>query len=127
LVATYWYGTSQLGRQRVRVMALGTILGFGIPGAVLVISALVWGQVSMNLATFTPFLFALSLAYAIVKHDLLELDAMVKRGAYYLLLTGAVAAAYMGAVVLVSSVLPENAFTGSAALPVLFTPVVWLP
>ena len=126
LMATYWYGTSQLGRQRVRVMALGTLLGFGIPGVVLVTSAVVWGQVSMNIAAFTPFLFALSLAYAIVKHDLLELDAMVKRGAYYLLLTGAVGAAYMGAVVLFNSVLQENAFTDSAAFPVLFTLVVLL-
>jgi len=80
----------------------------------------------MNLATFTPFLFALSLAYAIVKHDLLEIDAMVKRGAFYLLLTGAVGAAYMGAVVLFNTVLQENAFTGSAAFPVLFTLVVLL-
>ncbi len=126
LIAEYWYGTSQLARQRVRVMTLGTLFGFGLPGLVLVVSAVVWGQVSMNIATFTPFLFALSIAYAIVKHDLLEIDAMVKRGAYYLLLTGAVGAAYMGAVVLFNTVLQENAFTGSAAFPVLFTLVVLL-
>ena len=126
LIAEYWYGTSQLARQRVRVMTLGTLFGFGVPGAVLVASAVVWGQVSMNIATFTPFLFALSIAYAIVKHDLLEIDAMVKRGAYYLLLTGAVGAAYMGAVVVFNSVLQQNAFTGSAAFPVLFTLVVLL-
>jgi signal transduction histidine kinase len=126
LIGEYWYGTSQLARQRVRVMTLGTLFGFGLPGLVLVISAAVWGQVSMNIAAFTPFLFALSLAYAIVKHDLLEIDAMVKRGAYYLLLTGAVGAAYMGAVVVFNSVLQENAFTGSAAFPVLFTLVVLL-
>jgi signal transduction histidine kinase len=126
LASEYWYGTSQLARQRVRVMALGTIFGFGFPGAVLVISAVVWGQVSMNLAAFTPFLFALSIAYAIVKHDLLEIDAMVKRGAYYLLLTGAVGVAYMGAVYVFNSVLQENAFTRSSAFPVLFTLVVLL-
>ncbi len=126
LVGEYWYGTSQLARQRVRVMALGTLLGFGVPGIVLVVSAVVWGQVSMNIATFFPFLFALALAYAIVKHDLLEIDAMVKRGAYYLLLTGAVGAGYMGAVVLFNAVLRENAFTGSGAFPVLFTLVVLL-
>jgi signal transduction histidine kinase len=126
LIVEYWYGTSQLARQRVRVMTLGTLFGFGLPGAVLVLSAVVWGQVSMNIAVFTPFLFALSLAYAIVKYDLLEIDAMVKRGAYYLLLTGAVGAAYMGAVIVFNSVLQENAFTGSAAFPVLFTLVVLL-
>jgi len=45
LFGEYWYGTSQLARQRVRVMTLGTIFGFGLPGAVLVVSAAVWGQV----------------------------------------------------------------------------------
>jgi len=126
LFGEYWSGTSQLARQRVRVVTLGTIFGFGIPGAVLVVSAVAWGQVSMNIAVFTPFLFALSIAYAIVKHDLLEIDAMVKRGAFYLLLTGAVGATYMGAVVVFNTVLQENAFTGSAAFPVLFTLVVLL-
>jgi signal transduction histidine kinase len=126
LFAEYWYGTSQLARQRVRVMMVGTIFGFGIPGGVLVLSALVWGQVSMNIAVFTPFLFVLCLAYAIVKHDLLEIDAMVKRGAYYLLLTGAVGLAYLGAVVVFNSILQENAFTNSAAFPLLFTLVTLL-
>ena len=126
LVGEYWYGSSQLARQRVRVMTLGTLFGFGLPGAVLVVSAVVWGQVSMNTAVFTPFLFALSIAYAIVKHDLLEIDAMVKRGAYYLLLTGAVGLAYLGAVVVFNTVLQENAFTESPAFPVLFTLVVLL-
>jgi signal transduction histidine kinase len=80
----------------------------------------------MNIAVFTPFLFVLCLAYAIVKHDLLEIDAMVKRGAYYLLLTGAVGLSYLGAVVVFNSILQENAFTNSAAFPLLFTLVTLL-
>ncbi len=82
--------------------------------------------VAMNVAAFTPFLFALSLAYAIVKHDLLEIDAMVKRGAYYLLLSGAVGAAYVSAIVVFNSLLKASAITDSPAFPVLFTFVVLL-
>src|SRR5206468_1530323 len=96
------------------------------PSVVLVISAAVWGEVAMNTAAFTPFLFALSLAYAIVKHDLFEIDAMVKRGAYYLVLTGAVGAAYVGSVVVLNLVLEANAVTGSAFFPLLFTLAVLL-
>jgi signal transduction histidine kinase len=126
LISDYWSGASQLVRQRVRVVTLGTLFAFGLPGLVLLISALTWGEVAMNIAGFTPFLFAVSLAYAIVKHDLLEIDAMVKRGAYYLLLTGAVGAAYLGAIVVFNSILKASAITDSAAFPVLFTFAVLL-
>jgi hypothetical protein len=126
LLSAYVGGSSQLVRQRVRVVTLGTLFAFGIPGSVLLISVLTWGEVAMNIAGFTPFLFAVSLAYAIVKHDLLEIDAMVKRGAYYLLLTGAVGAAYLGAIVVFNSLLKASAVTDSPAFPVLFTFAVLL-
>ena len=57
-------------------------------------------------------------AYAIVKHDLFELDAMVKRGAYYLLLTGAVGAAYAAPSWCSIWRARRVSVTGSAAFPV---------
>jgi len=47
--------------------------------------------------------------------------AMVKRGAYYVLLTGAVGAAYVGAVVLFNYILRAEAITESPAFPMAFT------
>jgi signal transduction histidine kinase len=114
---------SLLARQRVRVITLGTIFGFGLPAVIVFVSAVTGGSTPMNFAAFTPFLFALSLAYAVVKHDLFEIDAMVKRGAYYLLLTATVGAAYFAAVSVVTLVVPGWA-TQSAAFPVFFTLVV---
>ncbi|HEV7735741.1 MAG TPA: ATP-binding protein [Candidatus Binatia bacterium] len=120
LIHEYWQGRSELARQRIRVMTLGTLAGFALPGAIFLASAATAGGVPVNTGAFTGFLFALALAYAIVKHDLFEIDAMVKRGAYYLLLTGAVGVAYVGAVVLFNLTLP-GAITDSAAFPVAFT------
>lgn len=120
LIHEYWRGRSHLARQRIRVMTLGTLAGFALPGAIFLASAATAGMVPVNTGAFTGFLFALALAYAIVKHDLFEIDAMVKRGAYYLLLTGAVGAAYVGAVLLFNLTLP-GAITDSAAFPVAFT------
>jgi signal transduction histidine kinase len=126
LVWEYVGGRSQLARQRVRVLTLGTLFGFALPGLIVFVSAIMFGGFSMNLAALTPFLFALSLAYAVVKQDLFEIDAMVKRGAYYLLLTGSVGASYVGAVVLFNLVLQAGAVTDSPAFPVLFTLAVLL-
>ena len=116
LVWAYVRGRSAVGSQRVRVVTLWTVLAMALPGAVLVTSAIMGGRVSINLTAFAVVPFPLALAYAIVKHDLFQLDAMVKRGAYYLLLTGAVGAAYVGAIFLFNRALP-GAVTDSAAVP----------
>jgi signal transduction histidine kinase len=120
LVWAYRRGESPLARNRVRVITLGTLVGFALPAGILLLSAFMGGGGAMNFAAFTPFLFALSLAYAVVKHDLFEIDAMVKRGAYYLMLTGAVGAAYVGCVVVFDLILSTGAATQSAAFPILF-------
>jgi signal transduction histidine kinase len=120
LVAGWRDVGSELARQRVRIVAIGVLLGLGLPGALAFVSAVFGGTLAVNLGTVTPIVFALAVAYAIVKHDLFELDAMVKRGAYYLLLTGAVGAAYAAAVLVFNLALPGSV-VGSAAFPVLFT------
>ncbi len=123
LVWEYLRGRSGVGRERVRVVTLGTLFAVALPGALLVASAVRGGHVPINLAAFAIIPFPLSLAYAVVKHDLFQVEAMVKRGAYYLLLTGAIGAAYAGAILVFNLTLPL-AITNSVAFPILFTLVV---
>jgi signal transduction histidine kinase len=126
LVAAYRRGDSLLARQRLRMATLGMLFGFALPTSVLLVSAFMGGGGAMNFAAFTPFLFALTLAYAVVKHDLFEIDAMVKRGAYYAVLTGAVGVAYVGCVVLLDVVLSAGETAQSAVFPVFFALAVLL-
>lgn len=126
LVLEYWRSASQLTRQRVRVIMLGGLFGFALPAVVLPVAAFMAGGVAMNTAALTPFMFALALAYAVVKHDLFEIDAMVKRGAYYLVLTVAIGAAYVAAVLGFNLILRAGAVTDSVSFPVLFTMAVLL-
>src|SRR5262249_1146928 len=84
-----------LARQRVRVLTVGALFGLSLPLFIVLASAISGGGTAMNPAAMTIFLFLLALAYGVVKHDLFEIDAMVKRGAYYLFLTGAVGATYI--------------------------------
>ncbi len=121
LIGVYFRGASELARQRVRVVALGVVCGFSLPSSLVLGSVASGGGFAINLGVFPPVLFSISLAYALVKHDLFEMDAMVKRGAYYVVLTGAVAAAYVAAVVLLNLVLKAEVVTNSRAFPVLFT------
>jgi signal transduction histidine kinase len=121
LVVDYVRGPSELARQRIRVMTVGTLLGFALPGAVCIASVVMGSGMGVTPVALTGFLFAVNLTYAIVKHDLFEIDAMVKRSAYYLVLTGAVGAAYVGAVVVFNLLLRAGAVTDSPAFPVAFT------
>jgi len=116
---------SPLTRNRTRILMLGTVLGLALPGAYLATSAATAADIPLNLAAFN-FLFPLCLAYAIVQHDLFEIDALVKRGAYYLVLSGAVGAAYVAAVLVFNLVLRAGAITDSPAFPVVFTLAVLL-
>jgi signal transduction histidine kinase len=125
-VASYVRGASQLVRQRVRVVVVGAIFGFALPAVVLGLAATMAGDVSMNLAATTPFIFGVALAYAIVQHDLFEIDAMVKRGAYYLVLTGAVSTAYVVAVLAFNWVMRTSTVTDSGWFPVVFALAVLL-
>ena len=110
----------------MRVITLGALLGLTLPAGILLLSVLLGGGSAMNFAALTPFVFALTLAYAVVKHDLFEIDAMVKRGAYYLLLTGAVGLAYLGCVLVLDVALTSGGVTQSAIFPVLFALAVLL-
>lgn len=126
LVAEYWRGHASLARQRVRVITLGTLLGLTLPGVILVLASLAGSSVGMNVLLLFFFVFPLSLAYAIVKHDLFDIDAMVKRAAYYVLLTGLIGLAYALAVLVFQLVLRNRELTYSPAFPVFFTLAVLL-
>jgi signal transduction histidine kinase len=117
----YWGDRSQLVRQRVRVVAVGTLLGITLPGLILVTASVLRTTVAMNSLLYAFFVFPLSLAYAIAKHDLFEIESMVKRGATYLLVSGAVGASYVGSVLVFNLLLRARALTDSPAFPIVFT------
>ena len=112
---------SALVRQRVRLVALGTLVGLTVPGVILLLSIVFRSAFAQNTALFAVPIFPAVLAYAIVKHDFFEIDAMVKRGATYLLMSGAVAAGYVGLAVLFNVVLQAGAVVDSPVFAIVFT------
>lgn len=129
LGAVLWdYSTSDsyLVRQRIRVILLGFLGGFAFPAVLILLSGLSGGEVAVNYAAFTAFLFPLSLGYAIVKHDLFEIDALLKRGIYYLTLTTTLTLAYVTFLTLLNIVLHSSEFAHSPLFPLFFTLAVAL-
>ena len=91
----YYRTSSHLTRQRIRIILLGFLGAFAFPAALSSLSGLTGGGVAVNYSVFTMSLFPLSLGYAIVKHDLFEIDILLKRASYYVLLTALLTLSYV--------------------------------
>lgn len=120
VVWDYFTTDSHLIRQRVRVILLGFLGGYTLPGGVMLASGITGGEVAVNYGGFTVFLFPLSLGYAIAKHDLFEIDALLKRGIFYLALTAALTLSYVVLLVFLNWMLRSTSFTRSPVFPLLF-------
>jgi len=120
----YFTSRSELVRQRVRVLLLGFLCGFAFPGALMFYSGVTGGETAVNYAGFTVILFPLSIGYAIVQHDLFEIDAFIKRSVCYLTITAALAAAYAIFLLLTDWSLSFSSLAHSRLFPFIFTIVV---
>jgi signal transduction histidine kinase len=74
---------SPLVRRRLAIVGLGTAAGFLVPTVLMAGSGLLGGSIAVNGAALTAFFFPLSLAYAILKEDLFEIDLVLRRAISY--------------------------------------------
>ncbi|MGH7848080.1 MAG: ATP-binding protein, partial [Candidatus Binatia bacterium] len=121
---------SHLERSRLRVVLVGAVLGFFLPtlGTVLV-SSFGW-EIPYNFLLIPAVFFPLSVAYALVKYDLFEIDFFLKAGLTRGALTGALLLIY----VLIASLLslsvgvyqtdPLAPFLFSILVAVVFNPLL---
>lgn len=121
VIWAYTTTTSHLIRQKIRIILIGFLAGFALPAALMLWSSFTDGGISVNYAGFTTMLFPLSLGYAIVKHDLFEIDAMLRRGVYYLTLTSALTLAYLTLLTLLNLSLRFGDAAESSSFPLFFT------
>lgn len=121
VVWAYVTTTSHLIRQKIRIVLIGFLAGFALPATLMLWSSFTGGEISVNYAGFTTMLFPLSLGYAVVKHDLFEIDALLRRSVYYLTLTGALMLAYLTLLTLLNLSLRFSEVADSPLFPLFFT------
>jgi len=121
IVWSYYTTDSHLIRQKIRVVLLGFLSGFALPALLMLSSGVTGGSVAINYAGFTVILFPLSLAYAIVKHDLFEIDALLRRSVYYFTLTLTLTFTYLAFLTLLNFFFRSGDTTHSSLFPLFFT------
>ncbi len=107
-VRAYLRPESFEARQRVRVVAFGAVVALGPPVALVLVSPLVGSNASQNAMAFTAFLFPAAVGYAVLRHNLLGVDALIRRSVGYGALTLIAALLYAGGVGLA-----HRAFSGT--------------
>ena len=89
IIITYHKSSFALDKQRAQVILVGSFMGFFLPALGAVILVLFRFSNLNNLAIPVIF-FPISVAYAIVKHKLFDIDVIIKKTLVYGSLTGVV-------------------------------------
>ncbi len=98
LAHSFFYSPSAAARQRVKIATFGGFAAFLIPVVGLFVYSLFGASFPLNYFAIPLALFPLAIGYAIVKHDLFEVDAIIRRTLAWAILTGAIAALYLAGV-----------------------------
>jgi sigma-B regulation protein RsbU (phosphoserine phosphatase) len=110
-----------VARQRARMILFGVTIGF-LPAAI--ITFLVFTlkvHFPWNFLVFFVIFFPASIAYSIVRHNLFDADAIIKRTVGYVVVTAVVVGAYVGVSVLLNVFLGKYEMAQSSAFPIVFT------
>ena len=125
MVVAYFKSASALSRQRSRVVLIGAALGFFIPG-IAYFSQLFSGSF-LGIRVQTNFLipliavFPASIAYAIAKHNLFDVDVYIKRAVGYAIITAIIVGAYALVSVPLNVLMGKYQVAQSRVFPILFT------
>ena len=121
-VITYVTTDSVLARQRAKVVLFGAALAFPLPAFGHYLSLFAGVTIQINFLAIPIAIFPASIAYAIARHNLFDIDVYIKRAVGYGLMTALVGVAYFVMQIGTRSVLFRTLFggIGDDLYPILF-------
>ena len=121
LILAWYRRASAEDRVRVKVIAVGTLIAVAAPAAI-ELAALVTGvPLPINLLPVATAFFPIAVTYAILKHDLLDLDPLLTRSVFYVVFSAAVTTGYVALLGAAHALGPSEPLGASAWMPFLFT------
>lgn len=107
---------SVLARERAKVVLFGSVLALPVPAAApfLASTGSTVGGVNIitNFSSIPMVIFPASIAYAIAKHNLFDVDVYIKRAVGYVLMTALVGVSYFAIQLVVRNVILKPVFGG---------------
>lgn len=93
-IRSYLSPASFEARQRVRVVAFGASVALAPIVALSIASVVSDGSTSQNMMAFSAALFPVAIGYAALRHNLFEVDTIIRRSVSYAVLTIAIGGVY---------------------------------
>ncbi|TMA64069.1 MAG: hypothetical protein E6J69_15950 [Deltaproteobacteria bacterium] len=121
LIVSWYRRAAPEGRVRVQVVALASLVAIGAPAAVELAAVAARVPLPVNLLPVTSALLPLAVTYAILKHDLLDLDPLLTRSVFYVVFSAAVTIGYVVLLGAAHALGPGEPPGFSAWTPFLFT------
>jgi class 3 adenylate cyclase len=121
---------SALARQRAKVILSGASMAFPLPATAFFLSLAgpqwVTVPIQNNFLAIPITLFPASIAYAIARHNLFDVDVFIKRAAGYVVMTAVVGTAYVSMQTLLGALFLQPLFgeQGEAVYPLVFALLV---
>lgn len=112
---------SSLARQRARMILFGVTIAFIPSGILMFLAAVVKTRFPWNFLPFFAIFFPAAIAYSIVRHNLFDADAIIKRTVGYVVVTAIVIGAYGLVTVSFNVFMDKYQVAQSRAFPILFT------
>ena len=109
------------GRQRARMILFGVTMAYAPPMIIMVLAFFIKFSFPWNFFPFFIIFFPASIAYSIVKHNLFDADAIIKRTVGYVVVTCIIVGAYVGVSVALNLVVGKYELAQTQAFPILFT------
>ena len=66
-------------QRKIRVVVFGSLIGYGFPTVLMLIAGVKGGQLAVNYAAFTLFVFPLSIGYVLITQDLVRMEILLQR------------------------------------------------
>jgi len=130
VMMSYFRPKTVIARQRAKVILLGAIFAFAIPAPLyffqLLLGSFFGIRIQTHLLTIPMIIFPASIAYAIARHNLFDVDVFIKRAVGYVIITAIIVGAYMLVSIPLNVVAGQYEVAQSRAFPILFTLTVIL-
>jgi signal transduction histidine kinase len=116
----YWENREPLARLRIVALLPSVLLGGGLSALAFINNTFSGGSMPLQLGLLFVPAFYVSIAYAVVKHDLFEIDRFVRRSFVYGVLSLAVIGAYALVLALANRLLPQFGQREQAVVGIIF-------
>ncbi len=126
VLTSYFKKTSLLAKQRAKVVLFGVALAFPLPAIATILfvrgTTFFGVQIQSNFLSLPMLIFPFSIAYAISKHNLFDVDVYIKRTVGYIIMTVIVGIAYFSIQTILSTFVlhPILDVNAERIVPILF-------